>query len=84
MEGSVYEITGRAQGTTYYIKYYADQSLVHKESIDSIFRVIDNSMSLYQPTSSISKFNASETKALAYVECGRQQSSIQSSYKRLF
>ena len=64
MESSVYEITGRAQGTTYYIKYYADQALIRKESIDSIFRVIDNSMSLYQPTSSISKFNAIETKAL--------------------
>ncbi|WP_099366612.1 FAD:protein FMN transferase [Sphingobacterium sp. 1.A.4] len=58
-----FELFGKAQGTTYTISYYADAARVKVESIDSIFRVIDASMSLYQQDSKISSFNlASSSK----------------------
>ena len=52
-------IDGRAQGTTYHIKYIAADSLVLKSHIDSILRVIDHSLSLYEKNSLINQFNAS-------------------------
>ncbi|WP_225870958.1 FAD:protein FMN transferase [Pedobacter frigiditerrae] len=52
-----FKITGFAQGTTYSINYFADDSLVTRNQIDSILNVIDLSMSLYKPNSTISKFN---------------------------
>lgn len=55
-----YVIIGYAQGTDYSIKYFARDSLVTKQSIDSILMVIDSSMSLYKPYSLINRFN--ETK----------------------
>ncbi len=54
-----YRITGQAQGTNYAITYYADRQSVHKSEVDSIFQSIDASLSIYQPGSLISKFNAS-------------------------
>lgn len=51
-------ITGEAQGTTYSIKYVADHEVVSKREIDSIFKQIDHSLSLYQPSSLINTFNA--------------------------
>ncbi len=53
-----YKINGQAQGTTYSASYFATDSLVTKSQIDSILNVIDLSMSLYKPNSTISKFNA--------------------------
>ena len=53
-------IDGQAQGTTYHIKYIASDSLVIKSRIDSILRVIDHSLSLYEKNSLINQFN--ETK----------------------
>jgi len=50
-------LSGRAQGTTYSIKYYADVA-VSKQDIDSIIAEIDSSMSLYHANSIISRFNA--------------------------
>jgi len=55
-----YRITGQAQGTTYAITYYAGQVRVVKPQIDSIFQSLDASLSIYQPNSLISRFNASE------------------------
>lgn len=55
-----YVINGYAQGTDYSIKYFAEDSLVTKQSIDSILMIIDSSMSLYKPYSLINRFN--ETK----------------------
>lgn len=52
-----FKITGFAQGTTYAINYFGVDSLVTKNQIDSILNVIDLSMSLYKPNSTISKFN---------------------------
>nr|WP_226905090.1 FAD:protein FMN transferase [Pedobacter schmidteae] len=55
-----YNIRGYAQGTDYSIKYFARDSIVSKQSVDSILSVIDSSMSLYKPYSLINRFN--ETK----------------------
>lgn len=58
-------LSGKAQGTTYTIKYYANTlDLIPKQSIDSILNVIDRSMSIYNPHSLISKFNQSSTKSI--------------------
>ncbi|WP_129714169.1 FAD:protein FMN transferase [Pedobacter sp. SYP-B3415] len=48
---------GPAQGTSYHITYYAADTLVRQNQIDSLLAVIDGSMSLYQPSSLISRFN---------------------------
>lgn len=53
-----FKISGQAQGTTYAASYFATYSLIAKSQIDSILNVIDLSMSLYKPNSTISKFNA--------------------------
>jgi thiamine biosynthesis lipoprotein len=54
-----FKISGFAQGTTYSLGYFATDSIVKKSSIDSIIKVIDQSMSLYQPSSYLSQFNNS-------------------------
>ncbi len=55
-----FQITGLAQGTSYSIIYYANDSLISKQSIDSIFISLNKSLSLYEPSSLINKFNASK------------------------
>jgi len=55
-----FKISGQAQGTTYSASYFATDSLVAKSQIDSILNVIDLSMSLYRPNSTINKFNANK------------------------
>lgn len=54
---TVQVIAGSAQGTTFSIKYLSVDSMVSKREIDSIFQVIDASLSLYQSGSLISQFN---------------------------
>lgn len=54
-----YKINGLAQGTTYAVRYFANDSLVTQLQIDSILKVIDESMSLYKENSTINKFNRS-------------------------
>jgi thiamine biosynthesis lipoprotein len=56
---SAFRISGYAQGTTYHITYYAADSSISQQSIDSIFSSIDSSLSLYQPYSLINQFNQS-------------------------
>ena len=53
-------VTGYAQGTTYHITYYANDSLVTKFQLDSIFASIDSSLSLYKPYSLVNRFNQSK------------------------
>ena len=55
-----HRITGRAQGTTYAVTWYADCEAVHKTQIDSVFKSLDESLSIYLPGSLISRFNASQ------------------------
>ena len=52
-----FHFTGIAQGTTWHITYFADDSTVTKKQFDSIFISIDSSMSIYKPYSLISRFN---------------------------
>jgi thiamine biosynthesis lipoprotein len=52
-----YHLEGRAQGTTYTLKYIGMDSIIKQQSVDSIFRVIDQSLSLYYPNSLINQFN---------------------------
>ena len=51
------KIEGFAQGTTYSIVYYDSLNRDFSLSFDSLFTVIDNSMSVYNDSSIISKFN---------------------------
>lgn len=53
------QLKGTAQGTTYHITYYAADSIVPKNQIDSILNKIDSSLSLYKPYSLINQFNNS-------------------------
>lgn len=56
-------IKGRAQGTTYSIKYFSKDTIVKKD-IDSILNEIDSSMSTWNKESIISKFNAGQDSVL--------------------
>ena len=54
---SLFTLTGQAQGTTYTIKYIYSSAIIEKNTIDSLLSDIDQSLSLYQPTSLINQFN---------------------------
>ncbi|MFT3705483.1 MAG: FAD:protein FMN transferase [Agriterribacter sp.] len=54
------QLSGFAQGTTWHVTYYADDSIVTKNSIDSILLLLDSSLSIYKKFSTISKFNAAK------------------------
>lgn len=51
------ENSGYAQGSTYQIKYMTAKNQNFSKEIESIFKEIDESMSTYDPTSSISEIN---------------------------
>ncbi|MCX8148465.1 FAD:protein FMN transferase [Thermaurantimonas aggregans] len=51
---------GKAQGTTYNIQYITTQGTDYQREIDSIFAFVDQEMSTYLPTSTISRLNAGE------------------------
>jgi thiamine biosynthesis lipoprotein len=53
-----YEVFGNALGTTYSVNYYAQQDQNIKPKFDSIFQVINQSLSTYIPNSVISKLNS--------------------------
>ncbi|RKS43435.1 thiamine biosynthesis lipoprotein [Gillisia mitskevichiae] len=53
--------TGEALGTTYQVKFFHDTELPIEKGLDSIFEVINRSMSTYQPDSDISKINTGDT-----------------------
>lgn len=61
----LHTISGLAQGSTYQIKYISDREEIKKSSVDSIFEVIDLSMSTYRSESIISKINRAEE---AYID----------------
>src|SRR5690554_3104623 len=60
-EKKPYHISGKAQGTTFHLSYYAKDSLVFSYQIDSIFDEIDNSLSIYKDNTLISKFNNADS-----------------------
>jgi len=49
--------SGTAQGSFYHIQYLSDGGVNYKSQIDSIFREIDSSLSIYKQYSIISKLN---------------------------
>lgn len=53
----LFRITGTAQGTTYSVSYMSKDSVVSRAEVDSIFHAIDLSLSLYEPSSLINRFN---------------------------
>lgn len=57
-----YLVKGTAQGTTYSITYYSRDSIFQKSDADSIFGILDQSLSLYQSNSLINRFNNSRRK----------------------
>lgn len=59
IEWKRYSMTGTAQGTTYSILYYAEDSVVTKSMIDCVLMSLDSSLSLYKPYSRINQFNHS-------------------------
>ena len=67
-------LEGQAQGTTFRIVYDGEQDF--SKPIDSLFRVIDHSMSLWDSTSIISRFNNNQfgTKADSHFESVFQKS----------
>ncbi|MEZ4811672.1 MAG: FAD:protein FMN transferase [Allomuricauda sp.] len=48
---------GNALGTTYSIIYISHETLDYQQEIDSVFQVLNHSLSTYIPTSDISKIN---------------------------
>ncbi|GAB3175378.1 FAD:protein FMN transferase [Telluribacter humicola] len=54
-------LEGQAQGTTFRIVYNDSLARDYSHAVDSIFRVIDHSMSLWDSTSVISGFNANRS-----------------------
>ena len=60
-EPKFHTIHGEAQGTTYSIKYIANEEVVSKRQIDSLLLAFDMSLSTYRNDSKISKINAGDT-----------------------
>lgn len=58
------KIEGNAQGTSYHISYISDDGISHKTAIDSLLKEIDSSMSIYLPTSLISRINNNDNNVL--------------------
>ena len=59
-------VTGLVYGTTYNIQFYNYSSDDYSQEIDSIFNVIDNSMSTYKSNSLISKINKNQNVLIDY------------------
>jgi FAD:protein FMN transferase len=53
-------LSGPAQGTTFNIRYLSPDTLSYQFQVDSILRVIDNSLSTYVKNSTVSEFNRSD------------------------
>ena len=60
-----WRITGYAQGTTYSITYYAEDSVVSRSEVDDVLNGIDSSLSIYKGYSLINKFNTSPNGVVA-------------------
>ena len=56
-----YVLQGEAQGSTYSIKYIANEELVSKTQIDSLLLAFDMSLSTYRNDSKISKINLGDS-----------------------
>ena len=59
-----YTIQGEAQGSTYSIKYIANEEKISKAEIDSLLTAFDLSLSTYRPDSKISKINSGDSTVI--------------------
>lgn len=59
------QLEGKAQGTTFHITYKDALERDFSAQVDSVFRLIDKSMSLWDSTSVISRINRNETGVVA-------------------
>ncbi len=57
----LFKLQGQTQGTTYAISYHGSEARNYQIQVDSIFEVINQSLSTYQPTSTIVRFNQSNS-----------------------
>lgn len=55
------EIFGEALGTSYQVKFFSPEDLQIERSLDSVFEVINSSLSTYRTDSDISRINAGDT-----------------------
>ncbi|MEX0359436.1 MAG: FAD:protein FMN transferase, partial [Allomuricauda sp.] len=55
------QATGGALGTSYSILYISDGELDYQKEIDSVFQVLNQSMSTYIPSSDISRINEGDS-----------------------
>ncbi len=60
----VVSIRGVVFGTYYSVLYYDEEGTVYQEAIDSLFDVINRSMSFYDPNSLLSRVNRNEESLL--------------------
>lgn len=56
-ESKLYQLNGKAQGTSYTIKYIAHKPIINLAGIDSLFSVYNHSLSRYQSASLLSALN---------------------------
>lgn len=63
-DGIISNFDGLTQGTTYHIVVKSDRPLFLQAEIDSLLKVVDNSMSLYNPASLLCRLNRNETDSL--------------------
>ena len=54
-------IEGNALGTTYHITFFSEKNIDFGKGFDSIFEVVNRSMSTYMPNSDISKINKGDS-----------------------
>lgn len=54
-------LSGEAFGTTYTIQYFTEQDFAAQKGIDSVFYVVNRSVSTYMPQSDISKINGGDS-----------------------
>lgn len=86
-ENQFFVIQGEAQGSTYSIKYIANEELVTKRQIDSLLLAFDMSLSTYRPDSKISKLNAGDSTIIVdgmFVETFKASNQIFNETKGLF
>ncbi|CAL2076467.1 FAD:protein FMN transferase [Tenacibaculum dicentrarchi] len=66
-ESSKNKLQGFVFGTTYHITYFENENKAnYQKSIDSLFSLVNNSLSTYLPTSDISKINKGDTTVVVH------------------
>lgn len=72
-------LEGKTQGTTYHISYYDNKLINLQKEIDSILIDFDNSVSTYNPNSTISKINTNNSDVIVdkyFVTCFKKAKKI--------